>query len=363
MIIEFLDNREVNLSEKIKEILRDADEIYISVSYIKESGLDLIKNYLENKRVKVIVGVDFNLTEPSALSNLLKMGCEVKIYKGRIIDGEHVFHPKMYIAKKEDIYSIIVGSSNLTYGGLVSNIEHSLLVKGSREDHIIRKALDAFNNSWRNSDELTQDFVKKYQEQWEHIRSHVARVPRREISEEKREKIERKIKEEESKNREKLGDIEENDVIICHTKEHDANKRYDKLVGIPGRPKSQSVKPYGWVQKGMRIFIYYKRTDSCPNPGIYVVVRAADKPYYDETVVSEWADAFPEEIYPHRIPTEPLFRFKVPLSLNDIRRLGVVSLITRAPIQTFDLRRTLIPITRQDGDKILNELLRRNEKQ
>lgn len=185
-------------------------------------------------------------------------------------------------------------------------------------------------------------------------------MPRREISEEKREKIERKIKEEESKNKEKLGDIEENDVIICHTREHDANKRYDSLVGIPGRPRSQSIKPYGWVQKSTRVFVYYKRTAACPNSGIYVVVRAVDKPYYDETVISEWTDAFPEEIYPHRISTEPLYRFKAPLSLNDIRKLGVASLITRAPIQTLDLRRTLIPITKQDGDKMLNELLRRN---
>ncbi|MEM4425955.1 MAG: hypothetical protein QW335_08245 [Candidatus Nezhaarchaeales archaeon] len=61
--------------------MRDADEVYISVAYIKESGLNLIKNYLENKQVKVIVGVDFDLTEPSALGNLLKVGCEVKIYK------------------------------------------------------------------------------------------------------------------------------------------------------------------------------------------------------------------------------------------------------------------------------------------
>jgi len=109
------------------------------------------------------------------------------------------------------------------------------------------------------------------------------------------------------------------------------------------------------------VFIYYKQSPACPKSGIYVVVKATGEPYYDDTVVPEWADAFPEEVYPHRIPTRPFYRFKRPVTLADLRQMGIRRLIDGRVVNTLPhLIRTLVPISRNDGNRILNELLRRN---
>lgn len=96
-------------------------------------------------------------------------------------------------------------------------------------------------------------------------------------------------------------------VIICHTEAHNKDKIYDHLIGVP---KNAVTKPYDFVSKGTKIFVYYKS----PIKGIKTIVRAIDEPYKDTTIVSEWKDAVPED-YRHRIKTELVARYRIPVFL------------------------------------------------
>ena len=357
-IADFLDGRTKTLEQALSDCVNGADEICILVAHARRSGVKLLKNIVKSVPVKIIVGVDFNLTEPEALKELKKPPFKCRVYRTRIAEGEATFHPKVYIVKKNEQAIIIVGSSNLTEGGFRRNIEHSVVLVGRIDtDLIVRKILDAFETYWNLAVPVTDEFIRAYESEYRFRMQHMRRL-RRKPSENVIQDIQKKRQEIVSK-KEKKG-ITLNDVIICHTKEHDINNKYDELVGIPGSPKSRSVKPYGWVTKGTRIFIYYKQTPACPNSGIYVVVEATDEPYYDDTVIPEWADAFPEEVYPHRIPTRPLYRCRYCVTLKDLKQLGITSLISGKPIGIPHLRRTLVPISRSDGDKILKELLKKN---
>jgi hypothetical protein len=77
-------------------------------------------------------------------------------------------------------------------------------------------------------------------------------------------------------------------VIICHTETHDRGKIYDRLLGVP---KNAGVLPYGFVDTGTKIFVYYKY----PVKGIKTIVRAKGPPYEDPKKVPEWSDEWPIE--------------------------------------------------------------------
>ena len=73
-----------NLSEKqshMKELcacLKTAQKAYISVAFLKMSGLDLTMGALEtffsnNGEIHIIAGLNFGLTEPEALTHLLNV--------------------------------------------------------------------------------------------------------------------------------------------------------------------------------------------------------------------------------------------------------------------------------------------------
>ncbi len=142
-------------------------------------------------------------------------------------------------------------------------------------------------------------------------------------------------------------------VIICHTEEHDKGNIYDRLVGVP---KNAGTLPYGFVGKGTKIFVYYKY----PVKGIKTIVRAKGPPYENPTKVPEWSDEYPQEDYRHRIDTEPVARYKIPVLYQEIVGMGVRRRDTDALFCSAHLRGTVVPIREEDGERIEEKLLKRN---
>ena len=77
-------------------------------------------------KIKIILGVDQKCTSKEALEEVLSWGVDSYIYYTL---NTNIFHPKVYLFENSDYYTLIVGSSNLTEGGLVRNVECSLLVQ------------------------------------------------------------------------------------------------------------------------------------------------------------------------------------------------------------------------------------------
>jgi HKD family nuclease len=133
----------LNISPEIKSALsrESIDEEELSEKQIKEKHSELIKLEFENSEENI--EVEKGIKE---FVNFIKSGkLEVKIYP------EKRLHAKLYIITfKEgdrDIGRVITGSSNLTYSGLVDNLEFNVELK-NRSDYEFAKS--KFEELWKD---------------------------------------------------------------------------------------------------------------------------------------------------------------------------------------------------------------------
>lgn len=111
----------------IEDELIACDQFQISVAFITMSGITPLLQTLKELEKKQIPGQILttnylNFSEPAALKKLNELSnITLKMYDAEAA-GEG-FHTKGYIFKKEEIYRIIIGSSNLTSSALTMNKE------------------------------------------------------------------------------------------------------------------------------------------------------------------------------------------------------------------------------------------------
>src|SRR5690606_14642815 len=97
-------------------------------AFASESGVYGLSNYLniaQNnfKDLNLIVGVDLDGTSKEALEEILALNINSYIFYQK---EQPVFHPKIYLFEGVKEFKIIIGSSNLTRGGLFTNVESSM---------------------------------------------------------------------------------------------------------------------------------------------------------------------------------------------------------------------------------------------
>ncbi len=148
--------------------LEICNEFYFSIAFITISGLNVLLSTLEKLekdgiKGKIITTNYLNFNEPRALEKLLEFtNLEVKVY------DVGNFHTKGYIFKKLDkhtnkeIYSLIVGSSNLTQEALTKNQEWNLKVTSLEHGELLRETFIEFNNIWEKSKSLTKEWIDEY---------------------------------------------------------------------------------------------------------------------------------------------------------------------------------------------------------
>jgi HKD family nuclease/predicted RNA-binding protein len=155
---------EVRFVRKLREGLIDLSapdygKINVAVAYVKETGLDV----LDSMKVKIdrgIVGDAFGVTQPEALRRLLKERSNIRM--AQVATG--TFHPKLYMVPYDDSLGAIVGSANLTGGGLDLNEEASIALRGHNDEAPIPNLLEYFRGLWdANAVVLNQDWIDQYE--------------------------------------------------------------------------------------------------------------------------------------------------------------------------------------------------------
>ncbi|MGA4332313.1 phospholipase D-like domain-containing protein [Ralstonia nicotianae] len=108
---------------------RELDKLLVSVAFAKSQGAMVIKSALEKNKEKslVFVGVRNDITSYQALEILLETGAT--LYAVDTGSRTTIFHPKIYLARKNQSATAIIGSANLTFGGLHNNIEASSILE------------------------------------------------------------------------------------------------------------------------------------------------------------------------------------------------------------------------------------------
>jgi HKD family nuclease len=100
----------------------------LSVAFVSESGVQQIENQLEEHAalVTVYAGIRNDITSHQGLALLHNIG--VKLYTVDTGSRNVIFHPKLYLVRGKSAARFVVGSANLTLGGLNNNIEAGLVI-------------------------------------------------------------------------------------------------------------------------------------------------------------------------------------------------------------------------------------------
>ena len=156
------------------ELLR-CDQFQISVAFITMGGvtplLQTLKE-LEKKGVKgqILTTNYLNFSEPRALEKLNGLkNITLKMYD--VEAAGNGFHTKGYIFKKEEIYRIIIGSSNMTSAALTVNKEWNTKLISTENGEVAEEIVEEFQKLWNSEYALPyDDFYEVYKERYNIIK-------------------------------------------------------------------------------------------------------------------------------------------------------------------------------------------------
>lgn len=157
----------------VEEELRSCDAFFISVAFITEGGIAPLMQTLEELAERGVNGkiltTDYRVfTQPKALLRLAKFeNIELKIYKVENEECSYGFHTKGYIFKRNGIYRILTGSSNLTLNALTKNKEWNTKIISTEDGDYTRHVVDEFDILWNSDkaksyDEYFDDYAVLY---------------------------------------------------------------------------------------------------------------------------------------------------------------------------------------------------------
>ncbi len=159
----------------IEDALLSCDQFQISVAFITMSGitplLQTLKE-LEKRNVpgQILTTNYLNFSEPRALKKLNELSnVTLKMYDVEV--ENEGFHTKGYIFKKEEVYRIIIGSSNMTSAALTSNREWNTKIVSTEQGEMATQIVAEFTELWRSKYALDFDnFYEAYKERYKIIK-------------------------------------------------------------------------------------------------------------------------------------------------------------------------------------------------
>lgn len=159
----------------IEEELLSCDRFQISVAFITMGGVTPLLQTLKELEKKGILGEVLttnylNFSEPAALEKLNSLkNITLKMYDVEAADND--FHTKGYIFKKEEIYRIIIGSSNITSAALTRNREWNTKIVSAEQGEVALAIVKEFQELWKSKYTLAFDeFFEIYKERYQIIK-------------------------------------------------------------------------------------------------------------------------------------------------------------------------------------------------
>lgn len=159
----------------IEDELLTCDQFQISVAFITMNGITPLLQTLKELEKKNIPGQILttnylNFSEPRALEKLNSLSnITLKMYD--VESAGQGFHTKGYIFRKEEIYRIIIGSSNITSAALTSNREWNTKFVSTERGEMTVDIVAEFSELWHSQYALDfDDFYEFYEERYKIIK-------------------------------------------------------------------------------------------------------------------------------------------------------------------------------------------------
>lgn len=175
--IKFIYNNEILSHEtELLNLFKDCTEFICAVAFAKKSGLDSIISEVSSlikthRSVTFLIGLSFYQTDPFVLQKIYQLHKNhpnlVKLYVSDP-SSSYTFHHKIYLFKRSTCHSIIIGSANLTGGGMHDNYESSILVNEQGSYPLSEAVLDNIYNMISSlavipaDDKLIKEYEKKF---------------------------------------------------------------------------------------------------------------------------------------------------------------------------------------------------------
>ncbi|MCH1881894.1 DEAD/DEAH box helicase [Agrococcus sp. ARC_14] len=149
----------------LREELKRSSSFTFSVAFVSARAIALLKQELAEFEGKgrIITSDYLGFNSPAAFGELLNLahrGFDIRLH------DQSAFHPKGYVFEHADHMTAIVGSSNLTAGALVSNLEWNLRVSSTHESDLTDQFGALIARQLEDSVPLTREWVDRYAEQY-----------------------------------------------------------------------------------------------------------------------------------------------------------------------------------------------------
>ncbi len=163
----------------IEDELLSCEQFSISVAFITMSGitplLQTLKE-LENKGIpgRILTTDYLTFSEPKALDKLAQLkNIELKMYCAN--EAGEGFHTKGYIFKSDEIYRIIVGSSNMTLSALTRNKEWNTKIISTVQGEYALQMVGEFQQLWDSEfSKNYEEFIRSYRTTYEVVKKQKA---------------------------------------------------------------------------------------------------------------------------------------------------------------------------------------------
>ncbi|MCD6356564.1 MAG: NgoFVII family restriction endonuclease, partial [Anaerolineaceae bacterium] len=144
MDVKFIDNINFRFLDELVPQIESSRQLNIAVAFARQSGFKLIekpfiKFLSRNGYANFIIRLDFQTTDPAVLQELYSLSNKFSSFElicfRRNFENIAAYHPKMYLFNQmQDDFTAIIGSSNLTFGGMVQNIEANVMITSPKEN-------------------------------------------------------------------------------------------------------------------------------------------------------------------------------------------------------------------------------------
>jgi len=148
-------------------LMRERPQVVgIAAAFVSTEGVRQLIDIFRrcgNPECRLIAGTDNAVTHPEALYAARDQGWKIRL--GKSVKG--IFHPKLIVAGQkfsgngaiQQLCCVYVGSSNLTAGGLSTNVECGLIADA---DGCLLSASDVFAELWKSAKPATEAELRHY---------------------------------------------------------------------------------------------------------------------------------------------------------------------------------------------------------
>lgn len=139
----------------------DIQRVIVSVAFVNLGGVELLEEKLKTHHAKTtaFIGIRNDVTTIQGARHLFNLG--VTLYTVDTGTRRVIYHPKMYVVRGVKQAKLVVGSANLTTGGLNNNIEASIIVECDLDNEADRTLIESIETSFDTAQAKHPDNIVK----------------------------------------------------------------------------------------------------------------------------------------------------------------------------------------------------------